>query len=83
MKNGAPKMPAAIAALTYWIVAVPLCYILAFPGGLGAVGIWIGLASGLGAAALCLTWRFYRLSRPARWAPPIRCELTPLKTPGV
>lgn len=57
------RVPALIAALAYWIIAVPLGYALAFPAQQGAVGIWIGLAAGLGAAAFGLTWRFHLKSR--------------------
>jgi len=56
------RVPALIAALSYWIIAVPLAYALAFPGQRGALGIWIGLATGLGAAAVGLSWRFHRKS---------------------
>jgi multidrug resistance protein, MATE family len=54
------RVPAMIAMLSYWIIAVPLGYVLAFQRAMGAVGIWIGLATGLVAAAACLSWRFYR-----------------------
>lgn len=53
------RVPAMIAVLAYWVLAVPLGSALAFPGQLGAVGIWIGLAVGLGAAAGGLAWRFH------------------------
>jgi MATE family multidrug resistance protein len=43
--------------------AVPLCYGLAFLAGWGPRGIWAGLAIGLGTAAVCLSWRFHRLTR--------------------
>ena len=59
-----PPFPlCAVAILAYWIVAVPAGYLLAFPGGYGPVGVWIGLAIGLGVAALFLTWRFHHVSR--------------------
>ena len=54
------RVPAIIAALAYWVVAVPLGYALAFPGQMDAVGIWIGLALGLVIAAVSLLWRFHR-----------------------
>ena len=64
------RVPALIAALAYWIVAIPLGYAFGFPGSLGALGIWIGLAFGLLVAALCLSLRFHRLSRtPATLGP--------------
>ena len=63
------RVPALIAALAYWIVAVPLGAALAFAARLGAVGIWIGLATGLGIAAVSLSWRFHRKSREALQQP--------------
>jgi multidrug resistance protein, MATE family len=59
------RIPALVAVLAYWLLAVPLGYVLAFPAGQGAVGIWIGLASGLGAAAAGLLWRFHVKTRAA------------------
>jgi MATE family multidrug resistance protein len=52
------RVPAVIAAVAYWLIALPLGYSLAFPLGLGATGIWIGLAGGLATAAIVLIHRF-------------------------
>jgi MATE family multidrug resistance protein len=57
------RAPAAMAITSYWIIAVPLAYVLAFRGHHGAVGIWVGLATGLGAAAVLLSWRFHLRTR--------------------
>ena len=53
------RVPALMAIAAYWLIAVPLAYALAFQFGHGAVGIWIGLATGLGVAAVGLSWRFH------------------------
>ncbi|HHY84100.1 MAG TPA: MATE family efflux transporter [Verrucomicrobia bacterium] len=53
------RHPAAIAGLAYWVLALPVGSLLAFRFGLGAMGIWIGLAAGLGVAAAGLSWRFH------------------------
>lgn len=58
------RIPALVAVLAYWIIAVPLAYVLAFPVRLSALGIWIGLALGLGTAAGTMVWRFHRRSLP-------------------
>jgi MATE family multidrug resistance protein len=55
--------PAVIAVVAYWCVALPVGSGLAFGARLGAVGLWIGLAAGLSAAAIGLTWRFYQHTR--------------------
>jgi MATE family multidrug resistance protein len=54
------RVPAWIAFVAYWIVALPCGAWLAFGWRLGAVGIWWGLASGLGAAAVALGIRAWR-----------------------
>jgi MATE family multidrug resistance protein len=54
------RVPAVVAVVAYWCVALPVGCGLAFGTALGAVGMWIGLAAGLGAAALGLAWRFHR-----------------------
>lgn len=41
------KVPSAAAALTYWLIALPLGWTLAFHAGLGAPGLWMGLAVAL------------------------------------
>jgi MATE family multidrug resistance protein len=59
------RVPALIAILAYWFVALPLGSVLAFGARYGAVGMWIGLAAGLGAAAIGLAWRFHLKTRQA------------------
>lgn len=53
----------------YWAVGAPLAWILAFPLGWGAEGVWWGLAGGLACAAIGLTlgfeWKTARLLRPS------------------
>lgn len=52
--------PMWVAVLSYWVVGVPTSYVLAFPLGLGGVGLWLGLTVGLAAAACLLMLRFWR-----------------------
>lgn len=52
-----------ISLFSYWVVALPLSYVLAFPFKMDAIGIWIGLLTGLTLAAVLLTWRFFRRVR--------------------
>jgi MATE family multidrug resistance protein len=58
------RVPAAITFVSYWVVALPVGYLLGIRGGFGPAGIWIGLAAGLAAAAVLLGARFIRLTRP-------------------
>ena len=57
------RVPTAVVFIAYWIIALPLGWLIAFPLDLGAVGIWSGLALGLAAAATGLSARFSRLAR--------------------
>ena len=57
------KVPTLLTFAAYWVVALPLGYLLGVRGSLGAVGVWIGIASGLALAAVLLPWRFARLTR--------------------
>ena len=54
------KVPTVITFIAYWLVSLPVAYLLAFRYGFGPVGVWIGLASGLFSAAVLLIWRFHR-----------------------
>jgi MATE family multidrug resistance protein len=56
------QMPMLITGISYWAIGFPVCYLLAFHAGLGGDGIWIGYVAGLFAAAVLLTWRFWRLA---------------------
>jgi MATE family multidrug resistance protein len=56
-------MPMWIAGLSYWLVGFPICLWLAFGWHLKGLGIWIGLAIGLFAAAVLMVGRFWYLSR--------------------
>jgi MATE family multidrug resistance protein len=57
------KRPTLYVLIAYWVFALPLGGLLAFTFGMGVVGIWIGLAVGLSASALLLSYRFFRLVR--------------------
>ncbi len=53
-------VPMIFAAISYWVVGVPLSWLLGFPLGMGGVGIWLGLVVGLALAALTMSVRFWR-----------------------
>lgn len=55
------RVPMMIAALAYWVIGLPVSYVLGFGLGLGGVGVWLGLAAGLAVAAALLIWRFLRV----------------------
>jgi len=56
------KIPTIITFLAYWVIALPLGYVLAFNYGYGANGIWFGLFLGLTIAGIWVFLRFIKLS---------------------
>ena len=56
-------VPMAFAAFGYWVLGLGASYLLGFPLGLGAVGVWIGMAVGLISVAIFHVLRFRRLTR--------------------
>ncbi|PID90270.1 MAG: MATE family efflux transporter [Bacteroidetes bacterium] len=52
---------AVVAFIGYFVVGIPLSYALAFPLGLGAVGVWAAFPVGLGLAGVGYYLRFRRL----------------------
>jgi MATE family multidrug resistance protein len=58
-------VPMLLAFVGYWGAGFAGGWLLAFPLGYGAVGLWWGLALGLAATALLLTLRLYWLGPPA------------------
>jgi len=57
------KGPTLITFIAYWVLALPIGYVLGFTFNYGIVGVWIGLFLGLTASALLLTLRFNVKSR--------------------
>ncbi|MEO9863865.1 MAG: MATE family efflux transporter [Yoonia sp.] len=53
------RVPMVMATISYWLIGLPISYILAFPLGLEGVGLWLGLVVGLAVAAVLLLWRFW------------------------
>ncbi|MGG5819598.1 MATE family efflux transporter [Falsiroseomonas sp. HW251] len=53
-------VPMLLTGIGYWVVGLPLGLVLAFPMGLGAVGIWVGLAAGVMMVAVLLMLRWIR-----------------------
>ncbi|HOA38346.1 MAG TPA: MATE family efflux transporter, partial [Flavihumibacter sp.] len=57
------KLPTVLVAVAYWVVGLPLGYLMAFHFNWGAPGIWVGLIIGLSLASVFLVIRFLRMSR--------------------
>ncbi|MFB2550684.1 MATE family efflux transporter [Ensifer soli] len=54
-------VPMIMAMVAYWPIGFGFAFVLAFPLGLGGVGVWFGFLLGLLAAAVMLNLRFFRL----------------------
>ncbi|MFT4023078.1 MAG: MATE family efflux transporter [Flavihumibacter sp.] len=57
------KLPTLLVGIAYWVVGLPMGYLMAFHFGWGAPGIWMGLITGLSLASVFLVVRFLRMSR--------------------
>ncbi|HRO45458.1 MATE family efflux transporter [Agriterribacter sp.] len=57
------KVPTLLIGIAYWIVGIPVGYVLAFNTSLGASGIWIGFIAGLSCSSLFLCYRFLRMAK--------------------
>jgi MATE family multidrug resistance protein len=57
------RIPTLIALVGYWLIALPLAYLLAFTWHMETIGIWIALLTSLVAVAGGLLWRLLYLIR--------------------
>jgi len=56
------KIPSILTFIAYWVITIPLGYILCVTLEMGAFGMWIALGLGLTISAVMLVVRFFRLS---------------------
>jgi MATE family multidrug resistance protein len=56
------RVPMVFAAVSFWLIGFTCTYGLAFPGRLGAVGIWIGFSIAVATFAALLVCRFHVLT---------------------
>ncbi len=52
------RIPTGITFIAYWVIALPLAYVLGITLDMKAEGIWYGLAIGLTVSAIALGFRF-------------------------
>jgi MATE family multidrug resistance protein len=57
------KGPTIITFIAYWIIEIPVAYILGFVFHIGVIGVWLGFLTGLFFSAFMLTLRFNKKSR--------------------
>ncbi|WP_295796166.1 MATE family efflux transporter [Mucilaginibacter sp.] len=63
---GDVNVPTAITFIAYWVVGLPVGYLLGMPLHLGVNGIWFGLVLGLAVSAILLFLRFQFISKKHR-----------------
>ncbi|SHM05210.1 MATE family efflux transporter [Mucilaginibacter sp. OK098] len=63
---GDVNIPTVITFLAYWVIGLPVGYLLGMPLHLGVAGIWYGLVLGLMASAILLFFRFQFISKKHR-----------------
>ena len=57
------KAPTFFIGIAYWVLGIPIGYLLAFHFDMGAPGMWLGLIIGLTFASIFLISRFFKMSR--------------------
>lgn len=60
------RVPMILALTSYWGIGFVCSWVLAFPFGLGATGVWIGIGVGLISASSMLCIRFIMLMKKER-----------------
>ncbi len=57
------RVPTWVTFIAFWLIAIPLAYVLGFTFSLGVHGIWYALLTGLSLAAILHIWRFQVITR--------------------
>lgn len=60
---GDVNIPTVITFVSYWVIGLPIGYLLGIHLGLGVTGVWYGLVCGLMSASVMLFLRFQRISK--------------------
>lgn len=57
------KIPTILVGIAYWVVGIPLGYLLGIHLEMGPAGIWIGLITGLTVSSIFLVTRFFKMTK--------------------
>lgn len=60
------KVPTVVTLVAYWVIGLPVGYLLGFVLDMGTIGVWVGLLIGLSISAIAHFTRFRGLSRRLR-----------------
>jgi MATE family multidrug resistance protein len=66
---GETRLPMCANLFAHWAIGLPIGYLLAFPGRWGALGLWMGLASGLIATATIIVTAWWLRMKSSRGRP--------------
>jgi MATE family multidrug resistance protein len=61
--TGDTYTPMVCNLVAHWVIGLPLGYLRAFTAGSGIIGLWLGLALGLGGSGLYLLRAWWRKSQ--------------------
>ncbi len=61
------KAPMVIAFIAYWVIGLPVAYLLGFTFGFGVEGVWISFVVGLSIAAVFFIRRFQRFLKVTKF----------------
>ena len=67
------NIPAWISFFAYWVISLPIGWVLSFRAGMGVTGMWWGITVGLTVTAVILGVRVWRKSN-GRVVVPLRQE---------
>lgn len=60
------NIPTVITFMAYWVIGIPVGYVLGIRIHQGVTGVWIGLLTGLTASAVMMLVRFHLINRSRR-----------------
>jgi MATE family multidrug resistance protein len=64
--TGDTRTPMLCHFTGYWVIGLPVGWVLSFHYGLGAAGLWMGLSGGLILIGIVLVWFWYRATTSGR-----------------
>jgi MATE family multidrug resistance protein len=69
---GDVNIPTIITFISYWILGLPIAWLIGIQLNLGVVGVWYGLVCGLMSASIMLFWRFQYISKKHQVTSPVQ-----------
>jgi MATE family multidrug resistance protein len=63
------NIPTVITFTAYWVIGIPVGYVLGIRMHFGVTGVWIGLLTGLTASAVMMLVRFHLINRSRKSEP--------------